>query len=225
MLVSIVIPAYNEEKYLPKTLESVFAQTHTDKTSEVAKKYDVRVLRTIKKTPAFARQKGVEVAQGEIIVCLDADTFLPKDHLLTVVSEFKKDAKVVGLTGIIGGWGGNPWERFGYKWANAIFIPLSFLFGKPGFQGQSFAFRKTAFLRIGGFKTDIYSGEDMDLGFRMSKIGKIKFLPRVMGISSVRRIKEGPILKTISRGFFSYLRLLWGLPVAKKEKEPFPAIR
>lgn len=238
MLVSVVIPAYNEEKYLPKTLESLQNQPHpdfdfevivvdsgsTDKTGEVAKKYGARVLRTIKKNPAFARQKGVEQAQGEIIVCVDADTTVPKDHFLAVVSEFKKDPSLVGLTGVIDGWGGPFWQNFFYKWINTIFFQLNYLLGRPGFQGQSFAFKKSAFLKIGGFKTDIYTGEDFDLGFRMSKIGKIKFLARVMGISSLRRIKEG-LSKTVSRGFLSYLRVIWKLPFTKKEKEPFPAIR
>jgi glycosyltransferase involved in cell wall biosynthesis len=239
MLVSIVIPAYNEEKYLPKTLESLRDQAHpdfdyeiivvdarsTDKTVEVAKKYGVRVLETEKKTPAFARQKGVEAARGEIIVCIDADTLAPKDYLINVVSEFKKDPRLVGLTGVIEGYGGKPWDRLAYKLACNLFVKSSFLLDKPGFQGQSFAFKKSAFLKIGGFKTELYTGEDFDLGYRMAKIGEVRFLPQVVGISSVRRMKKGNLIKSISRGLFSYLRLFWHLPLPKKEKEAFPAIR
>lgn len=239
MLVSVVIPAFNEEKYLPSTLASLQAQNHpdfdyevivvnsesTDKTAQVAEKYGVRVLNIPKRTPAFARQKGTEAAQGEIICCLDADTIVPQNHLLTIVSEFKKDPPVVGLTGIIQGWGGSFWQNFLYKWVNTLFSRLSFFLGKPGFQGQSFAFRKSAFMAIGGFRTDLHTGEDFDLGYRLSKIGKIKFVPKVFGISSLRRTKEG-LSKTISRGFFSYLRVVWRFPFGKpQEKEPFPAVR
>jgi len=239
MLVSVVIPAYNEEKYLPKTLGSLQNQPHpdfdfevivvdsgsTDKTSEVAKKYGVKVLQTVKKTPAFARQKGVEVADGEIIICLDADTLAPNNHLQTVVAEFKKDAKIVGLTGIIDGWGGNCYQNFAYKWANTIFFKINYLLGRSGFQGQSFAFKKEVFFKIGGFRTEIHTGEDFDLGLRMAKIGKIKFVPKSFGISSLRRTKEG-LTKTISRGFLSYLRVVWRFPFGKtSEKEEFPAIR
>ncbi|MBI5464989.1 glycosyltransferase family 2 protein [Candidatus Gottesmanbacteria bacterium] len=239
MLVSVVIPAYNEEKYLPKTLESLKDQAHSDfdyevivvdsqsrdKTTEVAQRYGAQVLSIPKKTPAFARQKGVEQAKGEIIICLDADTLAPKDLLRTVIFEFKKDPNLVGLTGIIDGWGGALWQNFLYKWVNALFAKLNYFLGRPGFQGQSFAFRKEAFLKIGGFRTELHTGEDFDLGIRMAKIGKVKFLLKTFGVSSLRRTKEG-LSKTVSRGFLSYLRVVWRLPFGKpQEKKPFPAIR
>lgn len=238
MLVSVVIPAFNEEKYLPKTLGSVYNQAHpgfeyevivvdsasTDKTCEIAQKFGVRVIKTKKKTPAFARQKGIEIAQGEIIVCLDADTLAPKDYLKTVVQEFTSHPEVVGLTGVIAAWDGHPLLNFLYQWTNEIFIKISALLGKPGLHGQSFAVRKSAFMKIGGFKTDVFSNEDMELGYRLSKIGHIKLLPKVVGISSVRRVKE-PLWKSITRSLLSYLKLIWRLPFQGKEKEPFPAVR
>lgn len=239
MLVSVVIPAYNEEKYLPKTLESVLSQDHpgfdfeiivvnsasTDKTAEIGNRFGAKVLTIPKKNPAFARQKGVEAASGEIICCLDADTTIPKGYLITVVSEFQNNPGLVGLTGIINGWGGNVLFNFVYKWANSLFSLVSCLVGKPVFQGQSFAFRKSAFLAIGGFNTQLYTNEDFDLGYRMSKLGKIKFMLKTFGISSTRRIKEG-VLKSVSRGFLSYLRVIWRLPFGKSvEKKPFPSIR
>jgi cellulose synthase/poly-beta-1,6-N-acetylglucosamine synthase-like glycosyltransferase len=142
-----------------------------------------------------------------------------------VVSEFEKDDALVGLTGFIDAWGGNFLQRLAYKWSNILFITLSFALGKPGFQGQSFAFRKSAFMKIGGFKTYVHTCEDMDLGYRMSKVGRVKLLFKILGVSSIRRINNEPLLKAVSRGFLSYLRLLWGLPITQKEKEPFPAIR
>lgn len=239
MLVSVVIPAYNEEKYLAKTLGSLQNQVHpdfdyevivangqsTDRTVEIAKQYGARVINVPKVNPATARQKGVETAQGEIIACIDADTLVPPNHLQMLVREFSQDPTAVGLTGIIEGWGGSPWQNFIYKWANTFFCKLNFLLGRYGFQGQSFAFKKSAFLEIGGFNTQLHTGEDFDLACRMSKVGKIKLVPKTFGISSVRRIKEGP-LKTISRGFLSYLRVVWKIPFKKpREKESFPAIR
>ncbi len=239
MFVSVIIPAYNEEKYLPKALTALQSQLHpdfdyevivanarsTDKTKEVAQQYGARVLDVPKINPATARQKGVEASQGEIIACVDADTTVPKNHLQTLVKEFNEDPFCVGLTGIIEGWGGNFLVNFIYKWINTLFCKLNFLLGRFSFQGQSFAFRKSAFTRIGGFNTQLHTGEDFDLANRMAKVGKIKLVPKVFGVSSVRRIKEGPI-KTISRGFLSYLRVVWKLPFGKpREKESFPSIR
>ncbi|MFH0863585.1 MAG: glycosyltransferase [Candidatus Gottesmanbacteria bacterium] len=239
MLVSVVIPAYNEEKYLAKTLASLTSQNHpnfdfeiivanaesTDKTAEIAKNYSVKVIKVPKINPATARQKGIEASQGDIIACVDADTLVPSGHLQTIVDEFNRDPKTVGLTGIIEGWGGPFWQNFIYKWINTIFCKFNFILGAYGFQGQSFAFRKSAFLKIGGFNTQLHTGEDFDLGQRMSKVGSIKLIPKTFGISSIRRIKEGPI-KTISRGFLSYLKVVWKIPIKRKlEKESFPAIR
>lgn len=238
MLVSVVIPAYNEEKYIAKTLKSLVNQLHpgfnyetivvdsrsVDQTAKIAESYGAKVLRIPKKTPAFARQKGIEAARGEIIVCLDADTFVPKDYLTTIVSEFRKNPSLVGLTGIIDGWGGSFWQNFLYKWVNTLFLLINYLLGRPGFQGQSFAFRKEVFHKVGGFRTDLHTGEDFDLGIRMSRVGKVKFLLKTVGISSLRRTKEG-LSKTVSRGFLSYLRVVWKLPLKSREKEPFPAVR
>lgn len=240
MLVSVVIPAFNEEKYLGETLKRLNKQEHygfdfevivadahsTDKTVEIAKKYGAKIVSVPKINPATARQLAVKKSSGEIICCIDADTLVPKNHLSTIIEEFTKDPKAVGLTGIIEGSGGNRLVNFVYKWGNTFFSRLNFLLGKTGFQGQSFAFRKSAFLKIGGFNTSLHTGEDFDLGCRMSKVGKIKFVPKTFGISSTRRIKEGPV-KTISRGFLSYLAVVWKLPIGKKkmESESFPAIR
>lgn len=240
MLVSIIIPAYNEEKYLGLTLKRLNEQLHpnfdfevlvanaqsSDKTIEIAEKYGAKILSVPKINPATARQLAIEKAQGEIVCCIDADTLVPKNHLANIVEEFEKDQETVGLTGIIEGSGENKLVNFVYKWGNTLFSKLNFLLGKTGFQGQSFAFRKSAFQKIGGFNTQLHTGEDFDLGCRMSKIGKIKLIPKTFGISSTRRLKEGP-LKTISRGFISYLRVVWKLPIGKKktETESFPAIR
>lgn len=239
MLISVVIPAYNEEKYLAKTLESVYAQSHpdfefevivvdadsTDKTAEIGKRYGARVIKVEKRTPGFGRQKGIEAAGGEIVVCLDADTLAPKDLLKNIVLEFNNDASLVGITGIIKGYGGSFHQRLIYGLGNEIFARVSLLLGKPGLHGQSFAVKKTAFMKIGGFRTEIYSNEDTDLGCRLSKIGKVKILTKVVGISSIRRMKEN-LIASSARSIFSYLRVIWGLPFrGKKEKEPFPTIR
>lgn len=239
MLISVVIPAFNEEKYLPETLRSVFSQTHphfdfevivvddarsTDKTSEIAKKFGAKVIRGDFFSPALAREEGTRRAEGEIVCCLDADTIMPKNHLIMVLDEFKKDPQLAGLTGLVKGWGKNQWQNFLYHFSTSIFILASFLLKKPVFGGQSFAFRKSAFLKINGFRKDIYTGEDLDLGYRMAKIGKVKLLAKIFGVSSVRRIREG-ILPTVSRGFLSYLAVVWNFPFLDKAKEPFPAIR
>ena len=85
MSVSVVIPAWNAQRYLGAALESVFAQTiqplevivvddaSTDQTAAVARAYPVRLESIAKSGAATARNKGIAVAQGEFIALLDAD--------------------------------------------------------------------------------------------------------------------------------------------------------
>ncbi len=90
-LVSVVIPAYNEEKLIGKTLETIKQQTYkkleiivvdnnsTDNTAKICREYDVTVIKEERKGVGYARQKGCMAAKGDIIVMSDADIIAPPD--------------------------------------------------------------------------------------------------------------------------------------------------
>ena len=73
MTISIIIPAYNEEKYLPKTLESISKlerkpdeiiivnASSTDKTADIARAFGAKVITAEKKTIGYSRQFGMTV--------------------------------------------------------------------------------------------------------------------------------------------------------------------
>ena len=94
---SIIIPALNEEKSLPLLFESIKDQEFkdyeiiladagsTDKTLEIAKKYDVRVIKG--GLPAVGRNAGAKVAQGEWLLFLDSDVFLSSNFLKLLLEE------------------------------------------------------------------------------------------------------------------------------------------
>src|SRR5574341_1532560 len=93
MTISLVIPAYNEEKYLPAILASiaklkrqpdeliVVNASSTDKTAEIAKSFGARVITAEKKTIGYSRQLGLRAAKGDIVAFTDADALLPPDWL------------------------------------------------------------------------------------------------------------------------------------------------
>ncbi len=84
-LVSVVIPAFNAEHYLGETLESVLAQTYepvevividdgsTDDTADLARRYPVRLLQGPNGGRSVARNRGLDVARGDLIAFCDAD--------------------------------------------------------------------------------------------------------------------------------------------------------
>ena len=102
MKISVVIPAYNEEKYIGRTLESVknlelekntleilvINGGSTDRTAEIAKSYGARVKDEPHKGIGFARQHGMLHATGDIILYTDADTIVAKDWLSNYFKAF-----------------------------------------------------------------------------------------------------------------------------------------
>src|SRR5438067_8932857 len=111
--VTVVVPAFNEEKYLADCLESLLAQTYskwlteivvvdnasTDRTAAIAAGYGVRILREERKGAAFARQTGFIAASHELVAGIDADCVAPPDWLERIVAEFEAKPDLVGLSG------------------------------------------------------------------------------------------------------------------------------
>jgi len=92
MNVSIIIPAYNEGKYIEKCLASIQEQSYkdiaetiiiddgsTDNTVAIAEKYGAKILRQEHKGAGAARNYGAREAKGDILVFIDGDMYLDKD--------------------------------------------------------------------------------------------------------------------------------------------------
>ena len=90
---SIVIPVYNVEDYIERCLESIKKQTFkdyevivvddgcTDKSIEIAKQYDVKIIKTEHVSVSEARNVGVKHTKGEYLIFLDSDDYWDKDLL------------------------------------------------------------------------------------------------------------------------------------------------
>lgn len=110
--VSIVIPAYNEEHYLPACLDALAAQTvrpfevivvdnnSTDRTAQVAAAYPfVRIIKEPVQGHVFASATGMNAAAGDIIGRIDADTELAADWIATIATYFTEHPQVSAMTG------------------------------------------------------------------------------------------------------------------------------
>jgi len=114
-MISVVIPAHNEEKYLPTCLKSLKQQTlnpkkfeiiivddhSSDQTATIAKQFEVKVIKS-KVTPgkSSALNQGLEIAKGEIIAAVDADSQLPPNFLARVREAFESDPHLDAYTGV-----------------------------------------------------------------------------------------------------------------------------
>ena len=116
MKVSLIIPVFNEEKYITLCLESLEKQIEkpneiiivdnncTDNTINIVKKYKkilpIKIVKEKKKGVVFARNRGFSKAKGDILARCDADSILPKNWIKKIKEDFSKN-KIDGLTGPI----------------------------------------------------------------------------------------------------------------------------
>ena len=205
MKISIVVPARNEENYIAKCLESLKDQTYTgeyeillinngstDKTAEIARSFGIRVIDAFEKKSVFyARQVGAEAADGDIIVQADGDTLYPRRWLEKIAKKFENNPKAVAFSG-----------RFLYRekfawafvelnvrnWLNNISAAL---FGRPFLVcGATFAFRKSAFNAVGGYKDIPYSADQHGITTKLRKEGKILYDSHIYVLTSARSVNK-----------------------------------
>jgi len=216
MKISFVVPAYNEEAGLGRTLAAIFSQIQrsgcvaqvivvnnasTDSTAEVARSFpEVTLVDEPQKGLYQARRAGLSVADGELIANVDADTIITDGWIERVLKEFNGSPKLMALSGPYIYYDVSPGLRFAvnlfYRWGYVFYALNRFVF-KVGsmMQGGNFVVRRSGLDRIGGYNANFaFYGEDTDLARRLSAIGDVKFTFDLPAQSSGRRlVSEGPL--------------------------------
>ena len=236
MRLSFVVPAYNEETYLPACLESILAQTQgmgdaveiivvnnasSDRTREVALGYPgVQVVDEPRKGLVQARWCGFAHSTGELIANIDADTIIPPGWLAETLRQFERNKNLVGLSGPYIYYGVparvNMVVGFYYRlaWLAYAFNHYVLNIGAM-LQGGNFVVSREAMLKLGNpdLRFSFY-GEDTDMANRLSKVGTVKFTFRLPAQSSGRRL--------VGEGVFTIgLRYTMNFFWATFRKKPF----
>ncbi|MFP3879991.1 MAG: glycosyltransferase [Dehalococcoidia bacterium] len=234
--VSVVIPAYNEEQYLPLCLESIGKQDYaagyevivvdnasTDDTAQIALEWGARVVHENKRSPACARQKGTEAATGEIIAFIDADTQAPACWLSTLVYRFIQEPETVVISGPYAYFDAGNFARIASYIGNFLSIITDHLFRKvvgkgSAVWGSNFAVRRSALQQVGGFDTSIkFYGEEYELSLRLKKVGKGRIIPRLFVVTSARRLKRLGVVTLYWNWVVNYFSILfWYEPISER---------
>jgi glycosyltransferase involved in cell wall biosynthesis len=227
-MLSIIIPTLNEEKYLPRLIASIKKQSFSDyeiivsdgnsqdNTKSIALENNCKfVINTEHRSPSWQRNIGAELAQGEILLFLDADTVLQDGFLEKVVTEFSAR----GLCGAGFYYKFNP-DKFSYKIFSFLYNITSYLrqYSLPVAIGAGIMSKKETHDLIKGFNTEIILGEDSDYCYRLSHQGKFRMIKSLHLLYSSRRIeKEGWLRMALKWGYMDLLTLLGrkikGLPI------------
>ncbi|MCD7781987.1 MAG: glycosyltransferase [Methanosphaera sp.] len=198
MKLSIIIPTHNEEDYLPNLLNSIDRQNFhdyeviiadansTDKTRKIALEHDTIVIDG--GLPAIGRNRGASIANGELLLFLDADSVLTDDYIKTTITEFEHRNLGIAITQII------PLEKgfineFSHGIANFMTKKISNI--KPHGAGcYGILTYKLLHDNVNGFDEELDFGEDTDYIERIGKISRFKVLDEPRLLVSTRRLEE-----------------------------------
>lgn len=226
MLLSFVVPAYNEEAYLGACLESILDQTRglehlteiivvnnasTDATREVALRYPgVRLVDEPRKGLPYARQAGFLASSGALLANVDSDSRLTPRWVETVLHAFREDAALAALSGPLVYYDLAPHQRrmvhVFYLMAWLTYVTNRYVLRVGSMvQGGNFVVSRAALEQIGGYDVSItFYGEDTDIARRLHEVGRVLFTFDLKMFSSARRLKHEGIMTMALRYTMNY---------------------
>lgn len=197
MKLSIIIPTYNEEKYLPGLFETIRQQTFRDyeiivadnnsldQTRAIAHQYGAKVV--LGGLPAVARNKGAAAANGEFFLFLDADVLLPHPRFIEQNLAYFIEKNLGLAAGLPAALSTKKIDLIFHAIYNVWIKLLKKIFPHAG--GFCILVRREVHQKINGFNEAICLAEDHDYAYRASRVANFGLLP-VKIFMSVRRFER-----------------------------------
>ena len=209
--ITIVVPAYNEERYLPTSLAAinqaricleeklaissevvVVNNASTDKTAEVARSLGASIIDHYQRNIASVRNAGIGAANYPLVVCIDADSILPNDGLLQIWQLMSSGDYIGGALEVK--FDAKNWfiGRLARGFQHLVYLV-------SGIYGGMFFFWKDEALAMGGFPEKHLVAEDAAFAIALKRHGrkrgkKFAMLKSVEVITADRKDND---LKTI----------------------------
>jgi len=222
-MISVIIPAYNEERYLPETLKRirqalsvltspseliVVDNESDDETKRIAESFGARLFLEKEHNISRVRNTGARNSGGDVLVFVDADTLIPELLLQEIVARMKDEKCFGGAVSVAYETSRRRWIKFyllGWKFWEKVFNAK---------QGATQFCRREAFTELGGYDESIYLGEDVEFYWRLSKLAKRKqgfllFIENLKVTTSARRFDKMSWWKTILLTNPLLIRLAW----------------
>lgn len=214
--ISVIIPARNEEQEIGATLNAIrraraavaparieiilVDNLSTDRTAAIARAGgDIRYVHCSRLKAPCARNHGATLAQGRILVFIDADTRIPETGLARVLSLADRfDVGIFGIRGEESGWRGSCWWLF---WNTVRHLPLAHAKALPAFMFCT----RGAFETYGPFDETVVIGEEWPLTAGCYRRDRRRFIfdHALQAATSNRRMEKQPFGYT--RTFFKYV--------------------
>jgi glycosyltransferase involved in cell wall biosynthesis len=225
-MISIIVPAHNEEGYLGRTLETLQRQNYgafevivvangcTDRTEQEARGRCDQLILLSQKSLGVSRNLGARMARGELLVFLDADTTLEPMALRRIAQDFSKEDAAGTLRGRPRG------ERRAFQ---VIYTLKNFVHRwalHPGSSGVILCW-KDQFIRAGGFDEGLEVRENSELIKRLRRFGKYKYIGDISATTSMRRYEQ----RGVARVAWLWFRLWAQSLVGDLHRRRYEAVR
>jgi glycosyltransferase involved in cell wall biosynthesis len=235
MRVTIVIPAFNEEKLLGATLQSVHAaraaftqagwasevvvcdNNSTDRTAEIARDGGATVVFEPINQIARARNSGAAVATGDWLIFVDADSHPSRELFADVVEVIKAGRHLAG--GCVLRLDQAPW------WTLIFVLGWSAVSRLAHWAAGSFIFVEAkAFRAVGGFSEALYASEEIDLSHRLNRLAQERGLRRMRILTRHPLVTSGRKARLYTMGeharFLLQTAVRLGQPLRQREACP-----
>ena len=195
-MVSFVVPAWNEEVLLGRTLKSIFAagqalnvpfevvvadDASTDRTAEIARENGARVVSINRRQIAASRNAGARAAQGDLLIFVDADTLVTPGVIRAAIDAVRSGAVGGGCAVNFDGWVPGYARRL-----LPIFIRI---YRAAGLAAGCFLFcTRRAFDAVGGFDEKVYASEECWMSWALKRQGRFVLL-RESVMTSGRKLR------------------------------------